>query len=127
MPVQIDSYEEMEPGEFDTLENPKPQARIDPLWEEILSKLADGREIRLPVPDEGSLRGLRLAVGRRAVGRGFRVETRTQTRDGKTYLAVRKTDEPSAPKAPRVDAEAPEGTTRRRGRPRKAAEAPTGL
>ncbi len=51
--------------------------------------------IRLPLGDETELRGLRLALGRRAAGRGFKVETRT---DGQT-LVVRKSDQPLPDKA----------------------------
>ncbi len=31
MPVRIERYEELEPGEFDRLPDPKPQAQVAPL------------------------------------------------------------------------------------------------
>src|SRR3712207_1928464 len=96
MPVRIDQYEEVEAAVFD--EYPRPAApgkKVDPQWEELLSKLDQGSVIRLPLADETELRGLRLALGRRAAGRGFRVETRN---DGQT-LVVRKSDQPLTEKA----------------------------
>src|SRR3712207_1967670 len=94
MPVRIDQYEEVEAAVFD--EYPRPAApgkKVDPQWEELLSKLDQGSVIRLPLADETELRGLRLALGRRAAGKGFRVETRN---DGQT-LVVRKCDQPLKP------------------------------
>src|SRR5215217_1243494 len=113
MPVRIDQFEEVDASVFD--EYPQPMApgkKIDPQWEELLTKLDQGSVVRLPPGDGSDLRGLRLALGRRAVGRGFKVETRT---DGQT-LVVRKSDQPMTPKAQ----PAPASTTApKRGRARK--------
>jgi hypothetical protein len=76
--------------------------------------LEQGKVVRLPLGDESELRGLRLALGRRAAGRGFKVETRT---DGKT-LVVRKSEQPLTPKAQAQPAPASTGN-RKRGRPRR--------
>ena len=91
MPVRIDRFEEVDASVFDEYPRPAgPGKKIDPQWEELLTKLDQGSVIRLPLGDETELRGLRLALGRRAAGRGFKVETRN---DGQT-LVVRKSDQP---------------------------------
>ena len=82
--------------------------------EELLTKLDQGSVIRVPLGEESELRGLRLALGRRAAGRGFKVETRT---DGQT-LVVRKSDQPFTGKGQAQAAPAPTNG-RKRGRPRK--------
>ncbi len=78
----------------------------------MLTKLDQGSVIRLPLGEESGVRGLRLALGRRAAGWGFKVETRT---DGQT-LVVRKSDQPMTPKA--QPAPAPTNAPKR-GRARK--------
>jgi len=98
MPIQIDRFEEMTPEEFDELPEPKTQAKVDPVWESLLDRLASGGVVRIPVV-EGDVRGLRLAMGRRAAKRGFKVTLRY----GNGFLAVRKSAEPAVaqePKAP---------------------------
>ncbi len=115
MPVRIDQFEEVDASVFD--EYPRPAApgkKIDPQWEELLSRLDQGSVIRLPLSDENGIRGLRLALGRRAAGRGFKVETRN---DGQT-LVVRKSDQPLTPKA-QAQPEPAATSGRKRGRPRK--------
>ena len=115
MPVRIDRFEEVESSVFDQYPQPAvPGKKADPQWEELLTKLDQGSVIRLPLGDETELRGLRLALGRRAAGRGFKVETRT---DGQT-LVVRKSDQPLKPKALAQSASAPTNG-RKRGRSRK--------
>ncbi len=96
MPVRVDQFEEVDASVFDQYPQPgAPGKKADPQWEELLSKLDQGRVIRLPLGDESELRGLRLALGRRAAGRGFKVETRN---DGQT-LVVRKSDQPLTAKS----------------------------
>ena len=115
MPVKIDQYEEVDSSVFDEYPQPLgPGKKVDPQWEELLTKLDQGSVIRLPLGDDSALRGLRLALGRRAAGRGFKVETRT---DGQT-LVVRKSDQPLTTKA---QAQAAPALTngRKRGRSRK--------
>src|SRR5215212_4438005 len=115
VPVRIDQFEEVDASVFD--EYPRPMApgkKIDPQWEELLTKLDQGSVIRLPLGDGSDLRGLRLALGRRAAGRGFKVETRN---DGQT-LVVRKSDQPLTPKVQLQAASAPT-TAPKRGRPQK--------
>ncbi len=95
MPVRIDQFEEVDASVFDEYPQPAaPGKKADPQWEELLTKLDQGSVIRLPLGEESELRGLRLALGRRAASRGFRVETRT---DGQS-LVVRKSDQPLTPK-----------------------------
>src|SRR5215212_1737126 len=90
-PVRIDQFEEVDASVFDQYPRPLgPGKKIDPKWEELLSGLEQGKVVRLPLGDESELRGLRLALGRRAAGRGFKVETRT---DGQSLVA-RKSDQP---------------------------------
>ena len=122
MPVRIDRFEEVDASVFDEYPQPVPPGKkIDPQWEELLSKLEQGTVIRLPIEDESELRGLRLALGRRTAGRGFKVETRN---DGQT-LVVRKSDQPLAPKAQSVPAPAPTNGRRTRGRSRKQGQEST--
>ncbi len=84
MPVRIDRFEEVAASVFDEYPQPAaPGKKADPQWEELLTKLDQGSVIRLPLGDETELRGLRLALGRRTAGRGFRVETRN---DGRTLV-----------------------------------------
>ena len=93
---RIEQFEEVDASVFD--EYPQqlaPGKKIDPAWEELLTKLDQGSAIRVPLGEESGVRGLRLALGRRAAGRGFKVETRT---DGQT-LVVCKSDQPMTPKA----------------------------
>ena len=115
MPIRIDQFEEVDASVFDQYPRPAgPGKKIDPQWEELLTKLDQGSVIRLPLGDDSELRGLRLALGRRAAGRGFKVETRT---DGQT-LVVRKSDQPMTPKVQAQAAPAPTNG-RKRGRSRK--------
>ncbi len=115
MPVRIDQFEEVDASVFEEYPRPMvPGKKVDPQWEELLTKLDQGSVIRLPLGDETELRGLRLALGRRAAGRGFKVETRT---DGRT-LVVRKSDQPLTPKAQAQAAQsapAPTNGRKRRG------------
>ncbi len=115
MPVRIDQFEEVDASVFDQYPRPMgPGKKVDPQWEELLTKLDQGSVIRLPIGDGAELRGLRLALGRRAAGRGFKVEART---DGQS-LVVRKSNQPLTPKAQAQSSPAPTNG-RKRGRPRK--------
>jgi hypothetical protein len=76
MPIQIDQFEEVDPSVFEQYPAKKAPGQTDPAWDDLLTRLEQGKVVRLPYTDERQLRGLRLAVGRRAAGRGFKVETR---------------------------------------------------
>src|SRR5215218_1228086 len=89
MPIQINEFHEMTLEEFEQLPEPKPQAKEDPVWTSLLDRVADGGIVRIPV-GETEVRGLRLAMGRRAAKRGFKVTLRY----GDGFLAVRRSDEP---------------------------------
>lgn len=116
MPIRIDQFEEVDHSVFEEYPRPNPPGKhIDPVWEELLTRLEQGGVVRLPVQTEAELRGLRLALGRRAAGRGFRVETRT---DGQTLVARRR-EEPSQPARQEQEAVSAPSAPRRRGRPRK--------
>lgn len=114
MPIRIDHFEEVDDTVFEEYPRPVPPGKqVDPVWAELLTRLEQGGVVRLPVRNEAELRGLRLALGRRAVGRGFRVETRN---DGQTLVARRR-DEPS--QAVDQGAASADAAPRRRGRPRE--------
>jgi hypothetical protein len=76
MPIKIDQFEEVDPSVFEQYPARKAPGQSDPAWDDLLTRLEQGKVVRLPYTDERQLRGLRLAVGRRAAGRGFKVETR---------------------------------------------------
>ena len=115
MPVRIEQFEEVDASVFDEYPQPlAPGKKADPQWEELLTKLDQGSVIRVPLGEESGVRGLRLALGRRAAGRGFKVETRT---DGQT-LVVRKSDQPLTPKVQAQPAPTPTNALKR-GRARK--------
>ncbi len=65
----------------------------------------------MPLGDGPDLRDLRLALGRRATGRGFKVETRT---DGQT-LVVRKSEQPLTAKSQPASTPPENGHRKRRG------------
>src|SRR5215211_3252757 len=116
VPVRIDRFEEVDAAVFDEYPQPvAPGKKVDPQWEELLTKLDQGSVIRLPLGDGSDLRGLRLALGRRAAGRGFKVETRN---DGQT-LVVRKSDQPLTGKAPAQAARAATGGHKRGRKPKQ--------
>lgn len=83
---------------------------MDPRLVAVLDAVQDGQIKELTVPEESQLRGLRVALGRGAAQRGFKLDYRSQ---GLT-MYVRKSDEPLRPKA-----SAPPVTSGKRGRPRK--------
>ena len=79
-------WEVADKSAFDQLPPRTQQKPGDPEWEEIVTALEAGDDVRLPYGDEKEMRGLRLSVGRRARRRGFRVELRY----GDGFLIARK-------------------------------------
>jgi hypothetical protein len=69
MPVRVDNYQELSEEELERRPEPEPQIKAEPVWEEHLDKLARGITQRIPVESQ-NVRGLRLALGRRASKRG---------------------------------------------------------
>ena len=60
MPVRIDQFEEVDASVFDQYPQPAaPGKKVDPQWEELLTRLDQGKVVRLPLGDESELRGLR--------------------------------------------------------------------
>src|SRR5215211_8840930 len=89
VPIQINEFHEMTPEEFERLPEPKPPVKEDPVWMSLLDRVENGGIVRIPA-GETAVRGLRLAMGRRAAKRGFKVTLRY----GEGFLAVRRSDEP---------------------------------
>jgi hypothetical protein len=85
---------------------PKPPSE----WEPILDLIEHGQIVRLPLVEEKDKRGKRLALGRRAALRGFKVEMRTT----ESHLLARRADLPVPPSEPQP-------VETRRGRARKQA------
>ena len=110
MPIQINRFEEMTPEEFEQLPEPNSQPKVDPVWESLLDRLEGGGIVRIPVV-ENEVRGLRLAVWRRATKRGFKVTLRY----GDGFLAVRRSDQP-------IQEREPEPPTKGRRQKRKTEE-----
>jgi hypothetical protein len=96
MPIQINEFHEMTLEEFEQLPEPKPQVKEDPVWTSLLDRVENGGIVRIPV-GETEVRGLRLAMGRRAAKRGFKVTLRY----GDGFLAVRKSGEAAVATAPK--------------------------
>jgi hypothetical protein len=90
---------------------PKPPSE----WEPILDDLENGKIVRLPLIDERDRRGKRLALGRRAAGRGFKVEMRTT----ESHLLARRSDTPYSAPEPRTA-----GTRRARTRRQTPGDTP---
>jgi hypothetical protein len=85
-------WEIAEQGAFDRLPPRTPQKAGDPEWEELVTALEAGDDVRLPYENEKEMRGLRLSVGRRAKRRGFRVELRY----GDGFLIARRSGDGAA-------------------------------
>ena len=117
MPVRIERLEEMSEEEFDRLRRVRSGRGADPAMEELLDRLEAGEAVRVPVGPEQTVRGLRVAVGRRAGQRGMKVEAV----EGEGFVGFRRADGPAAQGKGQGAAEAP----RKRGRPRRRAEAAT--
>jgi hypothetical protein len=121
MPVRIDEFEEVDPSVFDQYPERKPPSQSDPTWDDVLTRLEQGKTIRLPYTDQSQLRGLRLAFGRRASGRGFRVETR---HDGDSVVIRRRDEAMPSYRAPRPSNTGVEGQPKpKRSRKREDAAA----
>jgi hypothetical protein len=120
MPVRIDQFEEVDPSVFDQYPQRKPPSQSDPAWDDVMTRLEQGKTIRLPYTDESQLRGLRLAFGRRSAGRGFRVETR---HDGQSIVIRRRDDDQPTYRAPHLSRSDADGLPKTR-RSRKRDEAP---
>jgi hypothetical protein len=87
----------------------------DPAMAALLTEIATGQPVRVPLVEGQSARGLRTAISRAATSRGMSVETV----EGNGFVAVRKVDAPRTRKgkaAPAMDGQ------RRRGRPPKRQE-----
>jgi hypothetical protein len=93
MPVQ---WKAISQKQFEALPENRPPSQIDPEWEELLTALDQGKVVEIPYTDERDRRGKRLAVGRRAAGKGFRVAIRYD--EANHAIAVRKSDEPLPPR-----------------------------
>src|SRR5947209_20190784 len=89
------TYEVISREEFEQV---APKALKPPSeWEPVLDQLEQGKAVRIRLEDESKHRGARLALGRRAVGRGFKVEMRHA--DG--VIVARRTDAPVVPTEPK--------------------------
>ena len=120
MPIRIDQFEEVDPSVFEQYPERKPPSQSGPAWDDVLTRIEQGKTIRLPYTDQSQLRGLRLAFGRRASGRGFRVETR---HDGDSIVIRRKDEEAASYRAPHMSRTSADGPSKPR-RSRKREEAP---
>jgi hypothetical protein len=89
VPVKIESFEPFSDEEFDTLRKQKRRA-TNPAMGDLLDELEMGRPVRVPLGEEQSARGLRVAISRAATSRGLNVETI----EGDGFVAVRKVDQP---------------------------------
>ena len=111
MPVKIGSFEPLSDEEFTALRQQK-ASKTDPAMAVLLTEIATGRPVRVPLVEGQSARGLRTAISRAATSRGMTVETF----EGDGFVAVRKADEPRSRKGKQAP---PQEGQRRRGRPRK--------
>ena len=114
MPVKIGTFGPLSEAEFTELRQQKAR-KTDPAMSALLSEIASGQPVQVPLVDGQSARGLRTAISRAATSRGLSVETV----EGDGFVAVRKADEPRIRKG--KQAPATEGQ-RHRGRPPKRQE-----
>jgi hypothetical protein len=115
MPVTWDDLEirDASAEQFDALPGRQTGKRMSPQLVAILDAVEAGGIKEIRVPDESHSRGLRVALGRGAAQRGFKLDWRS---DG-SLLYVRRSDEPLKP---RVAASAvPADGRKKRGRPPK--------
>lgn len=113
MPVKIGSFEPLSEEEFTTLRQQKGR-KMDPAMAALLDEVATGRPVRVPLVDDQSARGLRVAISRAAATRGLSVETL----EGEGFVAVRKAEKPAIRKSGSGSSE----SGKRRGRPPKRQE-----
>jgi hypothetical protein len=112
MPVKIESFEPLSEDEFHALRQQKAR-KTDPAMTALLTEIATGQPVWVPLVDGQSARGLRAAISRAATSRGLTVETV----EGDGFVAVRKAaDEPRGRKGKQAPAT---NGQRRRGRPAK--------
>jgi hypothetical protein len=114
MPVKIGTFGPLSEAEFTELRQQKAR-KADPAMTALLDEIATGRPVRVPLVDDQSARGLRVAISRAATTRGLCVETL----EGDGFVAVRKVDEPRTRKAKQA---LTDQVQRRRGRPPKRQE-----
>ena len=119
MPVRIDTIEGMSEEEFNQLQRAKTGRTLDPAMEELLNRLEAGEIVRVSVAPDQSVRGLRVAISRRASQRGMSIESV----EGEGFLAVRR----SLDAISRPSRQSQSGNGRRRGRkPRLESRETTG-
>ena len=114
MPVKIGTFGPLSEDEFLALSQQKAR-KTDPAMTALLTEIATGQPVRVPLVEGQSARGLRTAISLAATSRGLSVETV----EGDGFVAVRKVDEPRSRKGKQA------GSTdgqRRRGRPPKRRE-----
>jgi hypothetical protein len=116
MPANWDDLEVRDATEeqFASLPGKHSGRAMNPQLVAILDAVEAGGIKEIRVPDESNIRGLRVALGRGAAQRGFKLEWRS---DG-PLLYVRKSDEPLKPRGAQQHATAGNGQ-KRRGRPPK--------
>src|SRR5690242_17119716 len=87
MPVALD-YEVISQEDWEAIpaKAPKPPSE----WEPVLDDLDQGKTVRIPFREEKDRRGMRLALGRRAAGRGYKVEMKATD----SHLLARRSDMP---------------------------------
>jgi len=120
MPIPWDELEvkDATAEQFESIPTRQSGKGPDPRILVLLDEIEAGKIKEIRVPDEAQMRGLRVALGRVASQRGFRLEYRS---DG-PVVYIRKSDQPVNPKP--ASPQAASGNGRRtRGRPRK--ESPT--
>ena len=113
MPVKIESFEPLSEEEFAVLRQQKGR-KTDPAMVALLTEVAAGRPVRVPLVEGQSARGLRTAIARAASSRGLSVETL----EGEGFVAVRQAEQPPV----RKTTQSASGQGKRRGRPPKQQE-----
>ncbi len=109
MPVKISSFEPLSEEEFAALRQQKGR-KTDPAMVALLTEVAAGQAVRVPLVEGQSARGLRTAIARAASSRGFSVETL----EGEGFVAVRQAEQPPV----RKTTQSASGQGKRRGGPR---------
>ena len=116
MPVKIGTFGPLSEAEFTELRQQKAR-KTDPAMTALLDEIATGQAVKVPLVDEQSARGLRVAISRAAFARGMSVETL----EGDGFVAVRK-----AEKTPVRKTQASSEPGKQRGRPPKRQEQDAG-
>ena len=116
MPIQWDGFEiqDATAEQFASVPSGKPGKGSDPRVVAMLDEIEGGKIKEIRVPDEAQMRGLRVALGRAAAQRGFKLEYRS---DG-PVMYVRRSDQPLKPRTTSQEASSGDGR-RKPGRPRK--------